>query len=173
VIVTVIIRRNDPTFDYDLFAEKPPPLPAAWTGPHVGLCITAGFTTLAKMPRRDRMGARSAWPSYMYEFEDLINQSQQGELERTMQQQNRVRIAPSATEIMNMEQSLYWPLQFLQAKPELCEAVNAVALAHSLGLDAGWVAKKRGGVADTWRTRFELGCERIARGLVRDQVRVF
>ena len=34
--------------------------------------------------------------------------------------------------------------------------VNAVALAHSLDRDAGWVAVKRGGI--TWRQRHDAGC---------------
>jgi hypothetical protein len=170
--VTLLIRK-DPTFDYTLFEDEPPPLPSAWNGAHVGLRLTEAFTTLAKMPRKHRMGVRSAWPSYMYEFEDLINQAAQGELERTQEQQNRARAAPSAVEIMHMEQVLYWPTQFLQAKPELCLAVNALALVHSLGADAGWVAKKRGGFADTWRIRHDAGCELIASGLIKGRVKVF
>ena len=34
-------------------------------------------------------GGRSCWPSYCYEWEDLIAQQAQGELERTQQMQNR------------------------------------------------------------------------------------
>jgi hypothetical protein len=51
--------------------------------------------------------------------------------------------------------------------------VNAVSLAHALDRDAGWVAKKRGGYADTWRQRHDRGCELIARGLATDLVPVF
>jgi hypothetical protein len=149
-------------------------LPRSWNGPHVALRMVEGFKTLAQMPSRDRKGVRTAWPRYVYEFEDLIAQAEQGELERTHERQNRVRIVPSASEIARAIEVCYWPMTFLSAKhPQLCEAVNMIALAHALGLDAGWTAKKRGGYADTWRTRHEAGCEMIAAGLERDRAAVF
>ena len=79
---------------------------------------------------------------------------------------------PSAAVISHMETALWWPAKYLGAKPELREAVNMIGLAHSLDLDAGWVAKKRGGYADTWRERHDHGCELIARSLERDRVRI-
>jgi hypothetical protein len=162
--VTILIRkdRNAEPFYPDPL-DTPLPLPPSWNGPHVALRITEGFTTLAKMPRGDRTGMRSAWPAYMYEFNDLVDQAEQGELERTQAEQNRVRVVPSAVEIAHMEASTYWPAQYLGAKPDLREAVNLLGLAYSLGLDARWVAKKRGGLADTWRERHDRGCELIAR----------
>jgi hypothetical protein len=174
--MTVIIRREDPKvarINFNPLATDNDPLPLMWNGPHVSTRIAEGFMTLAKMPRRDRMGMRSCWPEYAHTFEDLTGQAEQGELERTMQQQNRVRIAPSAQEIARMEASTYWPAQYLSAKPQLREAVNMVSLAHSLGFDAGRVAKERGRVADTWRERHDMGCELIAAGLIRDRVKVF
>ncbi|WP_407174421.1 hypothetical protein [Bradyrhizobium sp. STM 3562] len=165
--MTVPIRRN--VVRLDEFEE----LPSTWNGPHVALRITKGFTTLRLLPRRDRLGVRSAWPPHMYEYFDLVAQAEQGELERTMRQQNRVRIQPSANEIACMEAALGWPAQYLRAQPELCEAVNAVAFAHSRGLDAGWVTKSRGGYADAWRERHDEGCERIAEGLIKDRLKVF
>jgi hypothetical protein len=55
----------------------------------------------------------------------------------------------------------------------LLRAVNAVALAHSLDRDSGWVANKRGGYADTWRERHDQGCNIIARGLRACRLPVF
>jgi hypothetical protein len=151
----------------------PEELPAKWDGPHVGLRITEAFVTVLKMPG-GRKGYRSLWPAYMYEFDDLVAQAEQGELERTMNTQNRVKVAPSTQEITRMEAATYWPMRYLHAQhPQLCEAVNMIALAHALGLDAGWVANKRGGHADTWRQRHAHGCEDIALGLVLDRVGVF
>jgi hypothetical protein len=149
-------------------------LPRAWDGPHVALRLVEGFVTVLKLPMRGGPARlRSAWPPYMYEFADLAAQAEQGELERTHEQQNRVRIVPSAVEIAHMEASVYWPTQYLGADPDLREAVNMIALAHALGLDAAWVAKKRGGSADTWRMRHDAGCERIASALERDRAAVF
>jgi hypothetical protein len=131
--------------------------------------------TLRAMPLKEySTEVRAAWVPYLYEFDDLIAQADQYELERTQQAQNRTRVSPSAEQIARMDKALYWPTQYLnRAAPELCEAVNAVALAHSLGLDAGWITKKRGGYADTWRQRHDEGCEVIAIGLVGDRVPVF
>jgi hypothetical protein len=175
--VAILIRRIEgvePIGLDELFNPKDDVLPSAWSGPHVGRRITEGFATLRLLPMRGKTGARSAWPSYMYEFEDLLAQQEQGELERTMQQQNRTRVSPSVREIARMERVTYWPTRYLWTlHPQLCEAVNAVALAHSLGLDAGWVTRKRAGYADTWRDRHDRGCEIIAAGLIRDRVPVF
>jgi hypothetical protein len=148
-------------------------LPRAWNGPHVSLRLVEAFNTLKLMPMRDRKGLRAVWPQYMYEFSDLAAQAEGFELEKTQAKQNRVRITPSAAAISQMEEALWWPAKHLAAKHELREAVNTIALAHSLDLDAGWVAKKRGGYADTWRERHDVGCELIARSLQRDRVQVF
>jgi hypothetical protein len=67
-----------------------------------------------------------------------------------------------------------WSGQYLLGKfDHLCEAMNMIALAHSLGLDAGWCRRKRGGYADTWRQRHDQGCAVIAAGLIGDRVPVF
>jgi hypothetical protein len=107
----------------------------------------------------------SCWPSYCYEWEDLLAQQAQGELERTQQLQNRIRLLPSLRAVTEMELAICWPAEYLGQLPDLLRAVNAVALAHSLDRDAGWVAAKRGGYADTWLARHDEGCAMIARGL--------
>jgi hypothetical protein len=152
-----------------------PGLPPRWDGPHVGLRITEGFVTFRALPLKGySTEARTAWPPYMYEFDDLVEQHKQGELERTMQQQNRTHVSPSVSEITRAIEVCYWPAKYLSVRhPQFCEAVNAVALAHALDRDAGWVTRKRGGYADTWRTRHDHGCEIIAVELTRDRVSVF
>jgi hypothetical protein len=72
-----------------------------------------------------------------------------------------------------METAIYWPKQYLAQRILLMRAVNAVALAYALDHDCGWVARKRGGYADTWRERYEQGCNVIARGLCRNRLPVF
>jgi hypothetical protein len=54
-----------------------------------------------------------------------------------------------------MEIAICCPAEYLGRLPDLLRAVNAVALAHSLDRDAGWVATKRGGYADTWLARHD------------------
>jgi hypothetical protein len=163
------IKRSD--FDPLHIEEE---LPATWNGPHVALRLTEAFTTVSKTTPGRRLGYVSTWPSYLYEFADLAAQAEQGELERTQETQNRVRIVPSSQEIARMEQAIAWPATYLSAAhSELMVAVNMVSLAHALGFDAGWCAKKRGGYVDTWRQHHDLGCLLIARGLIADRVAVF
>lgn len=66
------------------------------------------------------------------------------------------------------------PFVYLHANQlDLCESVNGMVQAHALERDAGWVARKRGGYADTWRARHDPGCEIIAAALVKDRIPVF
>src|SRR4030095_13217471 len=70
-------------------------LPVRWDGPHVGRRLMEAMQTLRLMPMGGAIGSRPAWPAYAYEFEDLIAQEQQGELERTQAIQNRTRTMPT------------------------------------------------------------------------------
>ena len=136
--------------------------PSRWNGPHVGRRLTEAMQTLRQLPVPGICGYRSNWPAYVYEWEDLLAQHEQGELERTQAIQNRTRLLPSLIEISRMEIAICWPVDYLSRTIHLVVAVNAVALAHALERDAGWVAAKRGGYADTWRQRHDQGCEIIA-----------
>jgi hypothetical protein len=128
--------------------------------------------TLALLPMGD-VGGYAAWPPYIYEWDDLVAQEAQGELERTQKLQNRIRLLPSNREVQRMEAAICWPAQYLARLTPLLVAVNAVALAHALDRDSGWIAAKRGGSADTWRERHDRGCDIIARGLRSCRVPVF
>jgi hypothetical protein len=147
--------------------------PATWNGPHVGRRLMEGMQTLRLLPTPGATGFGSPWPAYIYEFEDLLAQEQQGELERTQKLQNRTRLMPSIRAITACEAAIVWPACFLRDRLEIAQAVNSVALAHALDRDAGWVAAKRGGYADTWRQRHDLGCEIIASRLRADRIPVF
>lgn len=146
--------------------------PSTWSGPHVGRRLTEAMRTLAMLPMGGG-GSGSAWPSYVYEWDDLLAQQAQGELEKTQAQQNRIRLLPSSREVQRMEIAISWPAQYLARLMHLLVAVNGVAWAHSLDRDSGWIAAKRGGYADTWRERHDQGCDIIARGLRAFRVPVF
>jgi hypothetical protein len=148
-------------------------LPSSWSGPHVGRRLMEAMRTLRLLPMSGAIGFRPAWPGYSYEFEDLLAQHEQGELERTQAIQNRTRLMPSIREISTMERVICWPGAFLVRSPQIAQAVNAVALAHALDRDSGWVAAKRGGYGDTWRQRHDQGCEIIAKGLRGGRVPIF
>jgi hypothetical protein len=163
------IRISEAELQLELLDDE---TPARWSGPHVGRRLTEAMRTLALLP----MGAGSGhavWPPYCYEWDDLLAQQAQGELERTQQLQNRIRLLPSLRAVTEMELAICWPAEYLGRLPDLLRAVNAVALAHSLDRDAGWVAAKRGGYGDTWRQRHDAGCSIIAQGLRAGRVPVF
>jgi hypothetical protein len=147
--------------------------PATWSGPHVGRRLSEAMRTLAMLPMMGCGSGRAIWPAYSYEWDDLLAQQAQGELERTQQLQNRIRLLPSSREVQRMEAAICWPAEYLTRLIHLLRAVNAVALAHSLDRDSGWIAAKRGGYADTWRERHDHGCDIIARGLRSCRVPVF
>jgi hypothetical protein len=147
--------------------------PSTWSGPHVGRRLCEAMRVLRLLPMPGVTGYQPAWPAYAYEFEDLLAQHEQGELERTQQQQNRTRLLPSLREITACEAVIVWPACYLRGRLEIAQATNSVALAHALDRDAGWVAAKRGGYADTWRQRHDIGCEIIAARLRVELVPVF
>jgi len=147
--------------------------PGVWSGLHVGRRLTEAMRTLRMLPLGLSSGYGSTWPPYCYEWDDLVAQEQTAELERTQKLQNRTRVLPGIVEIGRMEIAICWPAEFLRPRFEIIVAVNWVAMAHSLDRDAGWVAVKRGGYADTWRQRHDVGCEIIARGLREQLVPVF
>jgi hypothetical protein len=148
-------------------------VPTTWSGPHVGRRLMEAMRTLRALPAPNAAAYRVAWPAYSYEWDDLVAQHKQGELERTQQQQNRTRLLPSIRDITIMERAIVWPAVYLGRSQIIASATNLVALAHALDRDAGWVAAKRGGYAETWRYRHDLGCEIIARQLRIQLVAVF
>lgn len=147
-------------------------VPSTWNGPHVGHRLCDAMRTLAQLPMGGSTGS-SGWPAYCYEWDDLVAQEAQGELERTKAMQNRIRLLPSSREVQCMEEAICWPAEYLARLVPLLIATNMVALAHSFERDSSWVAKKYGGFAETWRERHDHGCEVIARGLRSCRVPVF
>lgn len=175
----VLIKRGDKRDDGRPAAGMFDPLeecdmPSVWNGGHVARRIGDGMTTLRLLPMGGSRTASCAWPQYAYTFDDLVGQKKQGELEATQRLQNRTRVSPGVREIMRAVMTCYWPMHYLYVThPHLCEAVNAVSLAHSFELPIEWVVRKRGGYVDTWRNRWVEGCEIIAEGLIVDREPVF
>ncbi|WP_166304242.1 hypothetical protein [Bradyrhizobium sp. 2S1] len=168
-----VVRREPLKFNplEDAVMEDIPP--TIWDGPHVGKRLSEAMRTLRMLPMQAVAGYGGSWPAYSYEFEDLLAQQEQGELEKTQRMQNRTRIMPSYSDVTRMEAAIVWPARYLNGARHLMRAVNAVAMAHSLERDAGWVAVKRGGYADTWRANHDRGCDVIAAGLRAEMVPVF
>jgi hypothetical protein len=102
------IRINEDRVQLELLDETP----ATWTGPHVGLRLTEAMRTLATLPMGGGSGS-STWPAYCYEWDDLLAQQAQGELERTQALQNRIRLLPSSREVQRMEAAICWPAEYL------------------------------------------------------------
>jgi hypothetical protein len=149
-------------------------LPAIWNGDHVGLRLSEALRTLRMLPGGGTGGSISVWPPYLYEFEDLLAQQKQGELERTMKIQNRTRLSPSLNEISRMEVVILWPMQHLLTRAShLIEPVMWLSHAYSIERDASWVTRRRGGFVDTWQARYAQGCALIADGLIAEKVMVF
>lgn len=170
--MTLLIKRAEQPLQFnpvDLDEDIPP---STWCGPHVGKRMVEAMIVLRSLPSGGG-GGSSAWPVYIYEFDDLVAQKEQGELEQTQKLQNRTRVSPSFNEITRMETAIWWPARYLMMLPHLLIAVNAVALAHSLDRPAEWVTKKRGGDPDTWRRRHDQGCDLISDGLIAERVPVF
>ena len=171
--MTTAVLENKSIALHRLAGIEPVPLPPSWDGAHVALRLAEAFSILKALPLcgdRMRVSLQTKWPPYDYDAEDRVAQQ---ELDYDLDEEKQTHLRLSPSEISNANKALAWPLKYLWDHPELAKAVNAVARAHSIGRDAGWVTKKRGGFADTWRERHDLGCELIARSLQRDRVAVF
>jgi hypothetical protein len=91
-----------PLSDFNLLDEDHPP--PEWCGDWVSRRWVDGLKTLRLIPLRGApRGFGNAWPAYAYEWEDLIAQQEQGELEATQPEQNRVRLQPSYRQVTMCE----------------------------------------------------------------------
>lgn len=150
-------------------------LPPLWNGSHVSTRIADAFNTLARLPSSSHRTAFGYWPGYAYTWEDMLAQLEQAAEEQARERRiaNRVRTTPDIAEVSRMERAIYWPMHYLGHVPVLVRAVNALALAHAIGRDVVWVARKRGGDPDLWQRKNWAGCGLIALGLARDKIGVF
>ena len=156
----------------DVSDLDPPELPSRWTGEHCSLRLCEGRSGSCRSRARrwdSKMAGRGGISTSGKIFWPCTS--------RSMTRSRRPcahRIGqPSLREVTRCEAVIAWGGQYLRGFDHLCKAVNMVALAHSLGRDAGWCTRKRGGYADTWRQRHDKGCAIIAAGLIRDRISVF
>ena len=119
------------------------------------------------------------WPNYRVEWDDLLSMIGAGELEAMQRQANRVRILPSAKEITWMEQSIAWPMDYLET-PRAVLIVNVCARVASWSgeLDHDDLAREirrrnYGGEPEQWQQLNWRLCDQIADGLIADRVMVF
>ena len=142
--------------------------PAVWNGPHVGRRIADAFETLASTP--NRLARKSGlWPAYPYEFEDLLAQQEAEQLSPRPR-----RLAPTLEQITRMEAALCWPAHYLAKRLPEMRAVNALARERARGGDSSTLSRRRRyHTAREWQQLHDDGCDLIARGLIRDRVRVF
>jgi hypothetical protein len=117
----------------------------------------------------------NSMPRYAYDWSDLLAQEEADQEQKDLahRDQNRTRLRPSSIEIMRMEQSISWPARYLAQFPQLVRTVQAVAVAKMRDRDVEDAARKLrlpGRVVRRWHGE---GCDLIAKGLVRDKIRVF
>jgi hypothetical protein len=157
--------------DFNLLDEDHPA--SKWCGDWVSRRWVDRLKTLRLSPLKGMpSGFKNAWPPYLVEWEDLLAQQEQGELEATQREQNRARLQPSLRDVTRAEAVVCWPL-YLKDRAHLLRAVNRVGWAFAPDRDATFVAAQHGGMSETWLARYLQGCGVIADGLGRDHVPVF
>jgi hypothetical protein len=152
----------------------PEHIPDQWNGPHCGLRLVDAFKTLANLPNSTSIGASGFWPSYLYEWEDLLAQRTADETaqEDDANARNRARTRPSAQQISHMELAISWAGRYV-LDVDIARTVQRVALARSRDLDMRHLAWKLKQNQDHLRHQNETGLDMIAAGLRRDEARVF
>ena len=147
--------------------------PLKWCGDWVSRRWIDGLKTLRLIPLKGApRGFGNAWPAYAYEWEDLIAQQEQGELETTQHEQNRLRLQPSYRQVTMCEAVISWPLYLADLEPVLL-AFNRVGWAYACERDATFVASRHGGCAETHLARYTKGFALVADRLRVDRVPVF
>ena len=129
-----------------------------------------------KAPRRGLPGRelRIRCPPTLLWADLLAQQEADAEQkQRDQREANRTRLRPSSVEIAHMEQAICWPARYLREFPQLIRTVQQVAVARMQDCDMEHAARHLrlpGRIVRRWNGE---GCDLIARGLVRDGVRIF
>jgi hypothetical protein len=150
-------------------------IPPRWIS-DAGKRLVEGLRTLRLMPRVAGPQAwGSAWPEYAHDWADMIAQQEADEADkqRAQYEQNRTRLRPSSVEISRMEQSIAWPMRYLREFPQLVRTVQMVAVARSRDRDLEHAARRLrlpGHLVRRWN---HDGLDLVARGLIRDRIRIF
>jgi hypothetical protein len=151
-------------------------VPPHWTGPHVGVRLVEALRVVQLLPaRRGPQEYGNNWPAWLVEWQDQLAQLEQEQAERDLahRQQNRVRVLPTATEIMRMEQAIVWPARYLRELPQLLRVVQTVAVVRMRHGHIEKAARRLGLPGRLARRWNREGLDTIAAGLRRDGVKVF
>jgi hypothetical protein len=150
-------------------------VPDRWSFIYVMERMEQAFRTLGRLPMATRpRGYINSMPIYLYDRGDLNSQLETHELERMARLRNRVRIAPSPTEVARMEESLHWPILFLSGLEyqHLARAVNLGALWAAADVDVERGLRRIKLTRRTFNARKLQGLRIIERELIRRRVPV-
>ena len=123
-------------------------VPDRWTPHHVGVRLVDAFKTLERTPRVP--GPRepgAAWPSYQYDWADRLAQAEQTATERKdreRQQNNNVRIRPSAVELQQMDAAFDWLRQLREFDEGFAVQLVAWTVRSAKGKSVRDLCKERG-----------------------------
>lgn len=151
-------------------------IPATWDGFHAGRRIADAFGVLRRFPmKRGPQIFGTLWPAFAAEYADRSQYEDDAQWKRDRaEEQAQRRQLPSAIEIAQMEAGISWPPRYLADYPQLLRTVGMIALWKSRDADVDFIAKRKlklpPHVARKWN---EEGLSVVARGLVKDRIRVF
>jgi hypothetical protein len=174
-----LIPRRDDDIAWNPLEHTGPPVefvPAVWDAVHCGKRLVEGLRTLMLLPMpRGPQAFTSAWPEYAHDWSDQLAQAEmdRDQREKVERAKNKTRLRPSSIEIAHMEQSIRWPLMYVRELPQLVRTVQAVAVAHARERNMEDAARKLqlpGRLVRRWN---EEGLALIARGLIRERIRIW
>jgi hypothetical protein len=144
-------------------------IPERWSIIHVLDRLEEGFHIMSMMPAATKPKSYgSAWPQTVQEKIPLIVLAEIGgdEMETRQEEQNRVRLAPSSTQVTRMEQALRWPFEYLSDRPELAKAISLKAMWSAMRTDIRKKCQRRGLDHDEFNRRWQEGLRIITAALI-------
>jgi hypothetical protein len=159
--------------------HKPAPeyIPPCWIGPHVGVRLVEGFRVLQRLQMNGHPRAfGNGWPAYQREFTDLVQYADDEEWKADRRAEVRhswAHVVPSSIEIELMERVIVWPARYLAGTPQLLRTVGVGVVMKARHRSLRAVARRLNTPGRLCRRWFHEGLDLIARGLIRDEVRVF
>jgi hypothetical protein len=93
--------------------------PSIWTAEHVMHRMVEACKIASLLPERDYFALKAAWPTYTYEFEDLVGwqELEQEELAKRQRDVVQTRVHPTAHQISLLDEAIYWPMKYLKHAP--------------------------------------------------------
>jgi hypothetical protein len=150
-------------------------VPDRWTQIHVLDRLEEGYRVLALQPGAKGRQSSTVWPATAVErlaILDMIELMGTGELEARQDEQNRVRLQPTAAEVSRMEQALEWPFRYLNDRPYLARSIQLRALWAAMGADIRKRCQRRKLDHDAFNREWQEALAYITGALLTDQVPV-